>query len=89
MASEVLLLTGIPSAGKARLRIALQDAGLAVSATGTLRVHAETDLEGLVEPGLLRAARAAAARADIVIPVDWERPHDSVRRVAAFLARRV
>jgi predicted ATPase len=89
MASEVLLLTGIPSPGKTRLRNALQDAGLAVSGTGTLRVHAETDLEGLLDPRLLRETRATAARADIVIAVDWERPDDSVKRVAAFLAGRV
>lgn len=87
MASELVLLTGMPSPGKARLRSALQEAGLAVSASGTVLVHAETDLEALLEPQLLRETRAAAARADLVIPVDWERPEDSVTRVAAFLRR--
>jgi len=85
MASELLLLTGLPSPGKARLRIALLGAGLAVSPSGTVHVHAETDLEALLEPELLRETRAVAARADLVIPVDWERPEDSVTRVAAFL----
>jgi hypothetical protein len=87
MLPELLSLTGMPSPGKTRLRSALQEAGIAVSATGTLRVHAETDLEALLEPGLLRETRAAAASADIVIPVDWERPEDSVKRVVSFLSR--
>jgi hypothetical protein len=87
MASELLLLTGIPSPGKARLRSALQEAGLTVSPSGSVRVHAETDLEALVDPELLRETRDAAAHADLVIPVDWERPEDSVTRVSAFLKR--
>lgn len=87
MASELLLLTGIPSPGKARLRTALQEAGLALSPSGSVRVHAETDLEALLEPELLRETRAAAAEADLVVPVDWERPEDSVTRVAALLNR--
>jgi hypothetical protein len=87
MTSELLLLTGMPSPGKTRLRNALQEAGIAVSASGTLHVHAETDLEALLEPGLLRETRAVAARADLVIPVDWERPEDSVKRVAVLLKR--
>ena len=72
MASELLLLTGIPSPGKARLRSALQDAGLSVSSAGSVRVHAETDLEALLEPELQRQTRAARKQAHIVIPVDWE-----------------
>jgi hypothetical protein len=87
MASELLLLTGMPSPGKARLRSALQDAGLAVSASGTVHVHAETDLEALLDPEVLRATTEAAAQADLVIAVDWERAEDSVTRVAAFLSR--
>lgn len=87
MASELLLLTGIPSPGKDRLRAALQDAGLAISSSGSVRVHAETDIEALVEPQFLREAQAARRQAHIVVPVDWERPEDSVSRVAQFLGR--
>jgi hypothetical protein len=87
MASELVLLTGMPSPGKARLRNALAQAGLAVSPMGTVRVHAETDLEAWLEPRVLRETRAAAADADLVIAVDWERPEESVSRVTAFLAR--
>ncbi len=88
MSSELLLLTGMPSPGKTRLQTALQDAGIAISADGGVRVHAETDLEALLDPEPLRETRAAAKRADLVIPVDWESPEDSVRRVIAFLSRR-
>jgi hypothetical protein len=69
------------------LQNALQEAGLSVSPSGSVHVHAETDVEALVEPVLLRDTQAAAARADLVIAVDWERPEDSVLRVAAFLKR--
>jgi hypothetical protein len=41
----------------------------------------------MLEPEQLRETRAAAAKADIVIPVDWERPEDSVKRVIAVLAK--
>jgi hypothetical protein len=77
----------MPSPGKARLQDALEGAGLVVSSSGTVRVHAETDLEALLDPGLMRATRAEAAKADIVIPVDWESAEDSVRRVIAVLSR--
>jgi hypothetical protein len=86
-----MLLTGIPSPGKARLKAALEAAGVSLSTGGTeahaVRVHAETDLEALLEPGLQRETRDAAAKADIVIPVDWESPENSVKRVIAVLAK--
>lgn len=82
-----MLLTGIPSPGKARLKAALEAAGVSLAAGGAVRVHAETDLEALLEPGLQRETRDAAAKADIVIPVDWESPENSVKRVIAVLAK--
>ena len=81
----MVLVTGIPSPGKTRLKAALDAAHLAFDVT--VRVHAETDLEAMLEPGLLRETRAAAANADIVVPVDWEAPEDSVKRVVAALAK--
>jgi hypothetical protein len=81
----MVLVTGIPSPGKTRLQAALDAAHLSLDAT--LRVHAETDFEAMLEPGVLRETRAAAARADVVIPVDWESPEDSVKRVIAALAK--
>jgi predicted ATPase len=87
MLSEVLL-TGMPSPGKARLKAALEAAGLALTSPAVgVRVHAESDLEALLEPELQRAARDAASHADIVVEVDWEPTEDSVRRVIAFLER--
>ena len=80
-----MLLTGIPSPGKARLKAALDAAAIPIDAP--LRVHAETDLEALLEPGLQRETRAAAAKADIIIPVDWESPERSVKRVIAILSK--
>lgn len=80
-----MLLTGIPSPGKARLKAALDAAAIPIDAP--LRVHAETDLEALLEPGLQRETRDAAARADIIIPVDWESPEHSVKRVIAILSK--
>jgi hypothetical protein len=85
MLSDRLLITGIPSPGKARLKAALDAAAIDVPAP--IRVHAETDLEGLLEPELLRETRATAAKADIVIPVDWESAADSVKRVIAVLSK--
>jgi hypothetical protein len=86
-----MLLTGIPSPGKARLRAALDAAGVPLTGVAAealaLRIHAETDLEALLEPGLQRETRAAAAKADLVVPVDWESPEDSVKRVIAVLAK--
>ncbi len=88
MLSDLLLLTGMPSPGKARLREALEAAELSTATAPTpVRVHAETDLEAWLDPKLQRETRAAAAQADIVVPVDWERTERSVQRVIAFLGR--
>jgi hypothetical protein len=88
MLSDVLLLTGMPSPGKARLKEALEATKLSMATAPTpVRVHAETDLEALLDPELQRQTRAAAAQADIVVPVDWERTERSVQRVIAFLGR--
>jgi hypothetical protein len=88
MLSDVLLLTGMPSPGKARLKEALEATELSMATAPTpVRVHAETDLEALLDPELQRQTRAAAAQADIVVPVDWERTERSVQRVIAFLGR--
>jgi hypothetical protein len=86
LAEELMVfVTGIPSPGKTRLKAALDAADLSLNIT--LRVHAETDLEAMLEPAALRETRAAAAKADIVIPVDWESPENSVKRVIAVLAK--
>ena len=93
-----LLITGLPSPGKARLVDALQrrlrpsDIAIRVSADGvpplapTLHVHAETDLEALVEGRL--PARDCSTDAELVVPVDWEPVERSVSRVVATLVAR-
>jgi hypothetical protein len=84
MASTVLI-TGIPSPGKARLRAALEHAGFSLGpAPGALRIHAETDLEGFIESNALTEARADRARAHLVVAVDWERLDDVLGRVKAL-----
>lgn len=90
MLSEVILsLTGMPSPGKTRLASALEAAGLSISPSkGRVRVHAETDLEALLEPGLQRRTRADAAAADLVIAVDWESTAHSVVRVVELVSAR-
>jgi len=89
MLSELLLLTGMPSPGKTRLAAALHAAGFATaSAAGALHVHAESDLEALLEPAQLRAMRAAEESADLIVPVDWESTTESVRRVMTLLSSR-
>jgi hypothetical protein len=85
----ILRLTGMPSTGKERLAVALEAAGFRVTPSdGEVRVHAETDLEALVEPGLLKQTHAAAAAADIVIAVDWESTARSVGRIVDFAQTR-
>ena len=79
-----MLLTGIPSLGKTRLKAALEAAHIPGDAH--LHIHAETDLEAWLDPEQQREESANAAQADIVIPVDWESPDDSVKRVIAVLA---
>jgi hypothetical protein len=89
MPIRFLSLTGLPSPGKARLAQALEAAGLHIApSSDSLRIHAESDLEGLVDAGPQRETREAARDADLVIPVDWERPQESVRRVQELIASR-
>lgn len=97
-ARVVIVVTGLASPGKARLIDALQSrlrgTGVTVEPQGrfhdgnspALRVHAETDLEALVEgaPVVARAARDA----DLIVPVDWEAPARSVTRVMELLIAR-
>jgi hypothetical protein len=91
---SAIVVTGLPSPGKTRLVEALSDRlrqeGIAVEASPDvndhrhpIRVHAETDLEALVE-GPVHAARGA----DVVVPVDWESPTRSVARVVELLIAR-
>jgi hypothetical protein len=51
-------------------------------------VHAETDLEALVEGGVSATARAAAREAEVIVRVDWERTDQSVDRVIHALVAR-
>ena len=95
-ASESLVLvTGLASPGKTRLVEALarrlRPAGIAVqagSACSTVRglhVHAETDLDSLIEGHL---ARTPLHQADVVVRVDWEPVERSVTRVIEQLVTR-
>lgn len=92
-----VVVTGLPSPGKTRLVEALRDRlrvdGIAVAPAPEptddrplLRVHAETDLEALVEgtPVVARSARGA----DVIVPVDWEAPSRSVARIVELLIAR-
>ena len=88
----VLLVTGLASPGKTRFVDALlgrldprdiavrtsRDAGEVV-----LHVHAETDLESMVEGGWLLPD---ASDAQLKVAVDWEPIERSVRRVIEALA---
>ena len=86
MLSDPIRLTGLPSVTKARLAAALEAAGLQVSNSGDVRVHAETDLEAWLEPAQLAGVRNDRAAADLVVPVDWEPLAKSVGRVLAHVA---
>jgi hypothetical protein len=92
----VVLVTGLASPGKTRLVEALdrrlRPAGIAVqastvySAVRGLHVHAETDLDSLIEGHLV--ARAPLHKADVVVRVDWEPVERSVTRVIEQLVTR-
>jgi hypothetical protein len=94
-------VTGLASSGKRRLVSALKErlspahldvhpiSGPAPPPTDrTLHVHAETDLEALVEGGLQSVARDTARGAELVVPVDWEPVDRSVGRVIEALIGR-
>ena len=93
----MVLVTGLASPGKTRLVEALErtlrPAAIAVhvstslpSAVRGLHVHAETDLDSLIEGRLI--SRALLHKADVVVPVDWEAVERSVRRVIERLVAR-
>ena len=93
----VVVVTGLASPGKARLIDALRQrlacTGVVVESRRpkgdevlALCVHAETDLEALVE-GAPVAARAARD-ADLIVPVDWEATSRSVARIVEWLIGR-
>lgn len=100
LAPETVFVTGLASRGKARLIDALRErlASAQIDVrTGelpledddaALRVHAETDVEALIEGGLRTASRRDAERADLIVPVDWESTDRSVSRVMAALVER-
>lgn len=95
-----VLVTGLGSAGKAKLMSALaqrfEGSDIAVrsapaaapSLRSVLRVHAETDVEAFVEGGLELEERRAASAADVVVPVDWEPLARSVARITEALIAR-
>jgi hypothetical protein len=94
-----ILVTGTASPGKARLVAALDRAlgpdGIAVDApdqpdeggSHCLHVHAESDIDALLESGP-GSDGAWARRADLLVPVDWESTLHSVRRVIDGLIAR-
>lgn len=97
LAELTLLITGLPSPGKARLVNALagrlRPSNIAVRLARDapspferfiLHVHAETDLEALVEGGL--PAYESSKGAQVVVPVDWEPVERSVARVLDSLS---
>jgi hypothetical protein len=95
-----ILVSGLASSGKTQLIEALSHQfsgrGVVVRALGdgsdssgaALRVHAESDLEALVEGDLAAAERRAAAAADIVVPVEWEPLARSIARITEALVAR-
>ena len=95
-----VFVTGLASSGKARLVDALQlrlapahiDVRAAQPSTPgnapALHVHAETDIEALIEGGLKTASQQDARHADLVVPVDWESAERSVSRVIEALVER-
>jgi hypothetical protein len=97
-----VIVTGIASPGKRRLvealRARLSASGLRVescweprpSASGrvALHVHADTDLDALVESGQRGGLLAASGGADVRVPVDWEGVDGSVRRIVEALDAR-
>jgi hypothetical protein len=95
-----VFVTGLASSGKARLIDALRERLAPVHIdvragrpsppddAASLHVHAETDVDALIEGGLKTPSRLDAERADLTVPVDWESTDRSVSRVMAALADR-
>ena len=95
-----ILVSGLASPAKARLieglTHQLEALGVVVHSTAeaatphgaVLRVHAESDLEALVEGDLAAAERRAAGAADLVVPVDWEPLARSIARITEALVAR-
>jgi hypothetical protein len=99
LSPATVFVTGLASSGKARLVAALEErlapGRIAVRASQpepesrpALHVHAETDIEALIEGGLKTTSGRDAARADLIIPVDWESADRSVNRVIEALVDR-
>jgi len=95
-----ILVSGLASPGKTQLIEALshhfsgpgvvvRPLGDEAAASGAvLRVHAESDLEALVEGDRAVAERRAAAAADLVVPVEWEPVVRSIARITEALVAR-
>jgi len=97
-----VFVSGLASQGKARFIAALERRlhadGISVRVGTTtvaanhddevVLVHAESDLEALVEGRVWASARAAADAAEVVVRVDWEPAERSVDRVVGALRSR-
>jgi hypothetical protein len=94
----LLLVTGLPSPGKTRFVDALaRRLGPTHTIVGALpgahagsallHIHAETDVEALVEGPL--PPRRATQRAELIVRVDWEPVAASVDRVLETLRTRL
>lgn len=96
LAARTVLVTGLPSPGKVRLVAALagrlRDANIDVrlgrharsdADPSVLHVHAQSDIEALVEGELPDDQSPKGAQ--VVVAVDWEPVDRSVRRVIATL----
>jgi hypothetical protein len=96
---RAIVVTGTASPGKARLVAALDRAlkpdGIGVEAAShgvsvgshCLHVHAEADIDALLESGP-GSEGGWARRADLLVPVDWEPTAHSLRRVVDALVAR-
>jgi hypothetical protein len=94
-----VFVSGLASGGKERLIGALRErlaanritvrAGAPPEDRGpSLHVHAETDVEALIEGRIRIASRPDGRRPDVIVPVDWESTERSVRRVVEALIDR-
>jgi hypothetical protein len=95
----VVLVTGTASPGRTRLLTALERGlsahGIRIETSEraidrrvpVLRVHAESDIDALLETGP-GTEGAWARQADLLVPVDWEATAHSVRRIVDALVAR-